>query len=182
MHVKNGSKGLKRYPQISRRVRDTLARLLLAKCPTSEPPMCTHKTVRDFLFASRPGPPRRRSPTTDMLLITARPAPPSSTAYARKSHHCIRCECLITACHRRPRRRPAADLRSAAYCSSQLVFWPPACVPPPSSAPVHPPPPWRPPSARRRTCSRLFWRRSPRCRPHGKPSRASTRRPWSWSA
>ena len=29
MHVKNGFKGLKRYPQISRRVRDTLARLLL---------------------------------------------------------------------------------------------------------------------------------------------------------
>ena len=27
MHVKNGSKDLKRYPQISRRVRDTLARL-----------------------------------------------------------------------------------------------------------------------------------------------------------
>ena len=28
MHVKNGSKDLKKYPQISRRVRDTLARLL----------------------------------------------------------------------------------------------------------------------------------------------------------
>ena len=28
MNVKNGSKDLKRYPQISRRVRDTLARLL----------------------------------------------------------------------------------------------------------------------------------------------------------
>ena len=27
MYVKNGSKDLKRYPQISRRVRDTLARL-----------------------------------------------------------------------------------------------------------------------------------------------------------
>ena len=31
MHVKNGSKDLKRYPQISRRVRDTLARLFLAR-------------------------------------------------------------------------------------------------------------------------------------------------------
>ena len=30
MHVKNGSKDLKRYPQISRRVRDPLARLLNA--------------------------------------------------------------------------------------------------------------------------------------------------------
>ena len=29
MHVKNGSKDLKRYPQFSRRVRDTLARLLI---------------------------------------------------------------------------------------------------------------------------------------------------------
>ena len=29
MYVKNGCKDLKRYPQISRRVRDTLARLLL---------------------------------------------------------------------------------------------------------------------------------------------------------
>ena len=28
MHVKNGCKDLKRYPQISRRVRDTLARIL----------------------------------------------------------------------------------------------------------------------------------------------------------
>ena len=31
MHVKNGSKDLKRYPQISRRVRDTLARLLIVR-------------------------------------------------------------------------------------------------------------------------------------------------------
>ena len=30
MHVKNGSKDLKRYPQISRRVRDTLTRW---RCP-----------------------------------------------------------------------------------------------------------------------------------------------------
>ena len=30
MNVKNGSKDLKRYPQISRRVRDTLARLYTA--------------------------------------------------------------------------------------------------------------------------------------------------------
>ena len=32
MHVKNGCKDLKRYPQISRRVRDTLARRLLIDC------------------------------------------------------------------------------------------------------------------------------------------------------
>ena len=31
MNVKNGSKNLKRYPQISRRVRDTLARLFFKK-------------------------------------------------------------------------------------------------------------------------------------------------------
>ena len=33
MHVKNGCKDLKRYPQISRRVRDTLARLQCAGWP-----------------------------------------------------------------------------------------------------------------------------------------------------
>ena len=32
MNVKNGSKDLKKYPQISRRVRDTLARLAVL-CP-----------------------------------------------------------------------------------------------------------------------------------------------------
>ena len=38
MHVKNGSKDLKRYPQISRRVRDTLARLIpLDGCGAAPP-------------------------------------------------------------------------------------------------------------------------------------------------
>ena len=35
IHVKNGSKDLNNYPQISRRVRDTLARLYSQEIPTT---------------------------------------------------------------------------------------------------------------------------------------------------
>ena len=56
MHVKNGSKELKRYPQISRRVRDTLARLLFTTlhrpCPRGFSVHLTLRLICGYLLRS----------------------------------------------------------------------------------------------------------------------------------
>ena len=50
MHVKNGCKDLKRYPQISRRVRDTLARLFFLFQSAVVESVCTHAERSGYLY------------------------------------------------------------------------------------------------------------------------------------